>query len=129
MANRPAVEAKGLNKFRSDLRRADKAVAKELQAELKGIAATVAAEAGGAAPSRSGTMAAAYRGVAVGSKAVVRNRILYSRFIEFGFHPGGGSTFVPGRNLIGQAIERQEDRIVDELGDAIERAATKVGWH
>lgn len=129
MANRPAVSVQGLAEFRRDLRRAAPVVAKELQADLRKVAQGVALEASLLAPQRTGTMAAAYRGAAVGAKGLVRNPVFYSRFIEFGFHPGGKQTFVPGQNPIGQAIEHQEDRIVEGIGDAIEKAATQVGWH
>lgn len=123
------IQATDLNRFRREVRAADKTVAKELQAELRQVAKDVATEAASLAPRQTGTMAAAYRGTAVGAKAVVRNRVFYSRFIEFGFKPGGRDTVVPGQNPIGRAIEQQEDKIVDGLGDAIENASRKLGWH
>jgi hypothetical protein len=122
------VNTNDFAKFRREIRKADKTVAGELQADLKDIAQGVAREASGLADRKSGKMAAGYRGAAAGAKGVVRNRVFYSRFIEFGFHPGGSDTFVPGRNPIGQAIERREDDIVDSLGDAVERAARRMGW-
>jgi hypothetical protein len=129
MANKPAVYVQDLGKFRSALKRADKTIAKELQSELRDVSRKVAAEASALAPRRTGKMADAYRGVAVGNKGLVRNPVFYSRFIEFGFHPRGGSTEVPGQNPIGRAIEHQEDRIVDGVGDAVEKAAVRMGWH
>lgn len=128
MAN-VAVQADGLKDFRRDLRKFDKEIGKEFQRDLRAISQRVAREAAMLAPrGATGALQAGYRGSAVGTKGVVRNRVFYSRFIEFGFHPRGGETFVEGRNIIGRAVERNEDRIVDELGDAVEKAATNAGW-
>ncbi len=121
-----AVRVDDLAEFRRDLRRADNAVAKEFQADLRSIAQQVTAGAAVLAPGR---VAESYRGTARGARGVVRSGFLPSRFLEFGFHPRGGETFVEGRNFVGRALEAQEDRIVDALGDAVERASTRVGWH
>lgn len=124
-----AVRVENLNKFRRDLRNLSPEIEKALRDDMKDVAVKVAAEAAVLAPRRTGTLAAGYRGGATSAKAVVRNPVFYARFIEFGFHPGGGSQFVEGVNPIGRAITNQEDRIVDSVGDAIERAAVAVGWH
>lgn len=126
MADRVQVKAVGLAEFRRDVRRADKEVGKELQADLRSIAQQVARGAAVLAPGR---IAESYRGTARGTRGIVRSSFLPSRFLEFGFHPGGGETFVEGRNFIGRALEAQEDRIVDAIGDAVEKTATKLGWH
>ena len=129
MASEPTVAVVGLRDFRGDLKHLRPDIQKELQGELKTIAQDVAQKAAASAPRRTGTMATSYRGAAsTGLRAVVRNRQFYSRFIEFGFHPRGSSTMVAGRNVIGRILERDEDRIVDEVGDALERAAEKAGW-
>ncbi len=122
------VHVQGLQQFRRDVRRMDKEVGKELQRDLRQIAQKVAQEASGNAQRRTGTLAGSYRGTARGTAGIVRSPLVYARFIEFGFHPRGGETFVEGRNPIGAAIESQENQIVDELGDAIERAAGRLGW-
>jgi hypothetical protein len=130
MADDLTIRVQNLNQFRRDVKRADRTVAKELQAELGEVAKDVAREATSIAPrGQTGALAGGYRGVALGGKGVVRNRVFYSRFIEFGFRPGGGSRFVEGQHPIGRAIERREDQIVEDLGDAIENAALKLGWH
>jgi len=129
MAKDIGVGVDDLKRFRREIRGADKAIDKELQADFKDVAEDVAREASFLVTRKSGKAAAAYRGTANGSKALVRNRVFYSRFIEFDFHPGGGSTVVPGQAPIGRAVERQENAIVDSVGDAIEAAAQKLGWH
>lgn len=123
------VEVKGLQQFRRDVRRMDKEVGKELQRDLRAIASGVAREAGALAPRQTGTLAASYRGSARGTRGIVRSPLVYARFIEYGFHPRGGDTFVEGTNPIGRALERREDAIVEQLGDAIDRAASRLGWH
>ena len=123
------VEVKGLQQFRRDVRRADKEVGKEFQKELRTLAQRVAQEAASNAPRVTGTLAGSYRGTARGTAGIVRSTNVVARFIEFGFHPRGGETFVEGVNPIGRAVEQQEDEIVDGLGDAVERAATRLGWH
>ena len=128
MAARPAVSVKGLDEFRRDLRRQSKETARELQKELRAAARIVAAEADVVRGSRRSF---SYKGGARGVRAYVGARgpkDYVARFIEFGFHPGGGTTFVEGRNIVGQAIERKEDEVVERIGDAVERAATHVGW-
>lgn len=129
MAKEVKVEVEGLREFRRDLRRADKVVGKEFQRALRTVSVTVAAEAAALAPRVTGTLAGSYRGAAVGSRGIIRSKVFYARFIEFGFHPGGGDTFIEGTHPIGRAIAHQEDRIIDGIGDAVDRAATQMGWH
>jgi hypothetical protein len=128
MAGSIAVRSEGFREFRRDVRRADKEVGRELQKDLREVAQGVAREAATLAPRDTGKTAAGYRGSARGTSGVVRNAQLPARFIEFGFHPRGGSTFVEGRNPIGTAVERREDAIVEGLGDAVDRAVTALGW-
>lgn len=123
-----AVRVEGLAELRRDVRRADKEVGKELQRELRDVAKDVASDAASLAPRSTGKLAGSYRGTARGTKGIVRNVQFYARFIEFGFHPRGGDTFVQGTNPVGQALERNEDAIVEGVGDAVEKAATNLGW-
>lgn len=123
------VHVEGLQAFRRDVRRMDKEVGKELQRDLRTVAQRVAREAAGNAPRATGTLAGSYRGTARGTRAIVRSTDIAGRFVEFGFHPRGGETFVEGRNPVGAAVEDQENQIIDALGDAVDRAATRLGWH
>lgn len=126
MADTVKVKAVGLATFRRDVRRADKEIGLQLQRDLREVAARVAAEAAGEAPGRVGQ---SFRPFQRGIKGGVRSTFLPARFLEFGFHPRGGPTFVEGRNYIGRAMERQEEAIVDGIADAVDRAATRLGWH
>ena len=125
---RGAVQVEGLREFRRDVRRMDGEVGKELQRSLRSTAQSVARQAAAQAPRVTGTLATGYRGTARGTRGIVRNSVLYSRFIEVGFHPAGSRTFVQGRNVIGGALEARQDQIVEELGDAVDRAARRLGW-
>lgn len=125
MADHVQVQANDLAKFRREVRRHDREIGLQFQRDLRGVAQRVAAEAAGLA---TGRVAQGYRGTARGTRGIVRNTFLPARFLEFGFHPGGGDTFVEGRNYVGRVLERREDMIVDELGDAVERAAQRMGW-
>lgn len=124
------IEVKGLKDLRRDLRKVDKEAVKEVRVVIRDAARIVASEAAALAPrGRSGKLAASYRGTTSGTKGIVRNRQVYSRFIEFGFHPGGGRTFVPGKEPIGRALENRRDDVIEALGDGIDKAARSSGWH
>lgn len=123
-----AIEVQGLKDLRRDLRKVDKEAVKELRITIRDASRIVAKEASTLAPSRTGALAGAYRGTTSGTKGIVRNRLLYSRFIEFGFHPGGGSRLVPGQEPIGRALENREQDVIEALGDGIDKAAKRSGW-
>lgn len=124
-----AIQVKGLKELRRDLRRTDKEAVKEVRQTIRDAARIVAEEAGRLAPrGPTGKLAESYRGTASGTLGIVRSRLVQARFIEFGFHPRGGSTFVPGREVIGRAIERSEGEVIEALGDGIDRAASRAGW-
>jgi hypothetical protein len=126
---KPTVGVEGLSAFRRDLKRLEPLANQQLRKDLKDIADRVAVRA----QARMGAESFGYQGVATpGLRATVRStgrNAFVARFIDFGFHPRGSSTFVPGRNIVGGVLEQQEERIVDDVGDAIERAAVRAGWH
>jgi hypothetical protein len=39
-----------------------------------------------------------------------------------------GADHFKARPVVSEALERRTDELVDDLGDAVERAARKVGW-
>jgi hypothetical protein len=122
------IHIAGLAAFRRDLKKISPLAEQVLRGELEEIAADIAAEA----ESRVGAVSFSYQGRATaGARASVRStgrKGFVARFIEFGFHPGGGQTYVPGRNEVGRVLEREHDRIVEEIGDAIMDAALATGW-
>ena len=123
------IRIEGLAAFRRDLKRISPEAANELREDLKDIARDVASRADRSA----GASSFSYRGTATaGLRAQVRRtgaKPHVARFIELGFHPRGGNTFVPGRNIVGGVLADREDEIVDQIGDAINDAARRAGWH
>lgn len=122
------VEIDGIKQLDRELKRLHPAVQRELKGDLKDIAQGVAREAA----SRSGAHSFSYRGAATGRSASVRSTGQHgfvARFLEFGFHPRGGSTFVEGRNIVGRVIADREQEIIDDIGDSIDKAARRAGWH
>lgn len=122
------VEIEGLKALDRDLKRLHPEVQKELKTGMKGIASKIAREATTRAHARSFV----YRGAGTGTKASVRSagpKGYVARFLEFGFHPRGSSTFVEGRNIVGSIIEREEQEIIDAVGDLVDQAARQAGWH
>lgn len=124
-----AVKVDGLTEFRKDLKEFDNDLRKQLQVELRGIARKVAAMSASSAPrGETGQLAASYNGKATaGLRATVTNSQFYGRFVEFGHKTRDGG-FVEGQYVVGRILEREEDRIVDEVGDAFDRAARQAGW-
>lgn len=122
------VEIDGIKQLDRDLKRLHPAVQRQLKGDLKDIAQGVAREA----TRKSGAHSFSYRGASTGRSASVRStgqRAFVARFLEFGFHPRGGSTLVEGRNIVGRVIADREQEIIDDIGDSIDRAARRAGWH
>jgi hypothetical protein len=126
---KPYVEIEGLRAFRRDLKRHEPILNRELQLRLRVLAQDLA----GDVRSRVGASSFSYRGYAsAGLKATIRSsgqKPHVAKFLEFGFHPRGSSTMVPGRNYVGEVLEQQEDRILREIDDSMDDAARKAGWH
>jgi phage gpG-like protein len=64
------------------------------------------------------------RGASVGS------RLPQAGVLHFGgtIRPRGVPIAFPARPVISEAVDRNTDRIVNELGDAVEQAARRTGW-
>lgn len=131
MADDFAVGTDGLREFRRDLKRLDPAVARELQTELRDAAGKVAAQAALLAPRRTGRLARSYRAFVRLRAAGVRSSLPYAPVIEYGgsIQPRGVDILFKRAEPVTRAVERQAGMIVDEFGDAVERAADKTGWH
>lgn len=123
------IHVEGLSAFRRDLRRLAPEAEKQLRGDLKDIASDVAGEV----QSRVGARSFTYRGTATtGLRSAVRSagpKGYVARFREFGSHPRGSTTFIPGRNDVGTVLERRESELIDRMGDRIMDAARKSGWH
>lgn len=128
MAGRSSdVRIEGLREFRRDLKRVSQEANKQLAGEIKTATENVAAEARGHAVHRTGGYAAsirAYSGGAVGSRLPQAGVLHWGGTIR----PRGVAITFRRRPVVTDALERQTDRIVDAMGDAIERAARRAGW-
>jgi phage gpG-like protein len=132
------VDTSGLRELRRDLKGMDRAVDKQLVREFRTIGRDIAQEGSALAPRKTGTLAGSLkpsvtlRGVAVGSRLEYANVAHWGGTTGRGHQPGvpwSGSVRVQPSLFLSRAVERQQNKIVDEIGDAIERAATDVGWH
>lgn len=131
MAQDVAVHIEGAREFRRELRLFRPEVDKQLRADIRVIAAKVAAEAQGRAPRRTGTYARSIRPYVSGLRAQVGSRLPQAGVLHWGgtIRPRGVPIVFPARPVISEAVDRMSDRIVDEFGDAVETAARRVGWH
>jgi phage gpG-like protein len=125
------VRVDGLAKFRRDLKELDKELPKALQKELKEAVAKVSLEAAATAPRKSGDLARSYRPFTRGNVAGVRSKLPYAGVIEYGgtISPKGTPITIRKYEPITRAVERRKDELVEDIGDAIESAAKRAGWH
>lgn len=133
----PAIKVVGLRDLRRDLRRLGPGALKELRSELRDSAQMVAAAAKPGARRRSGRFAGSIRGQGTNTGAVVRSRLPYANVVHWGGTtgpghergPGQGSVRISPHPVIPEAADRLEGRIVEELGDGLERLFGRHGFH
>lgn len=126
----PAVRVEGLREFRRALKGVSREFDRELRAELKDVGEDVAAEARRTAPRRTGQYANSIRVYANARGVSIGSRLPQAGVLHWGgsIRPRGVEIRFPRRAVITDAAERQTARIVDGVGDAVERAARKAGW-
>jgi phage gpG-like protein len=126
-----AVRIEGLAELRRDLRKMQPDTLKEMRGELKAAAAIVAVASRPLAAHRSGALAASFRPGTAGNTAFVRSRLPYAAVHEFGgtIRPKGAPITIKPHPAPTRALEAAADRIVDSIGDGIERVAGRNGWH
>ena len=109
----------------------DKEADKELRKSIRTAALKVAAEAAASAPRRSGALAKSIRPYVSGAKASIGSTLPYAGVVHWGgtIHPRGVDIKFPRTEFITKAVARHTDQIVDDIGDGIERAALRAGWH
>lgn len=131
MADHVVVE--GLKEFRRDLKRLEPEADKELRKDIKKVAAgvAVAASAGAQSFAKTGAFARSIRPYVSGTKAQIGSRLPQAGVVHFGgtIRPRGVPIVFKPRPVISIVVDRETDRIVDGMGDAIEQAARRVGWH
>ena len=123
--------AAGFKEFRRDLKRLQPEAEKALRKDIKAAAGKVALAAQATAPRVTGAYAKSIRPYVTARGASVGSRLPQAGVLHFGgtIRPRGVPITFPARPVISLALDRQTDRIVDDLGDAIEQAARRVGWH
>lgn len=131
MAGEYDVEVNGLAAFRRDVKRLDPAVAKELQGELKDAAGRVLDEARAGAPRRTGALAASLRVSLTTRGASIYSRLPYAPVVHWGgtIRPRGAAITFPRTEFVTRAAHDNAERLLEDVGDAVERAATRTGWH
>lgn len=126
----PVVRIDGLKEFKRATRLVSPIFARELNADLKRAARPIADEASRNAPRRTGRYANSIRvysnakGVSIGSRLPQANVVHWGGTIR----PRGVPIKFRRRAVIWDAAERQSARLVDAVGDAMERSARKAGW-
>lgn len=125
-----AVHIEGFAALRRDMRAMPPAIRREMPRALKTGAELVRKTAVPLTARQSGRLAAGWRAGAVGNTAYVRNRVPYAGVQEFGgiIRPKGSPVVIRAHPAATRALEQQEDRIVDLIGDAIEALAARHGW-
>jgi phage gpG-like protein len=127
----PIVRVEGLRELNRDLKRLEPETAKLLRTDIRAIAERVAIEARATAPRRTGTYARSIRTYVTQRGANIGSTLPQAGVLHFGgtIRPRGVPIVFPARPVISQAVDRNADRLVDEMGDAVEQAALRVGWH
>lgn len=125
------VQTENLAQLRRDLKRLDPLIDRELRDAIKDAADKVAVTAGARAPRDSGALAHSIRPFVSGAKASVGSTLPYAGWIEHGgtIRPRGVPITIRGAGMVSKAVEDHADQIVDDIGDGIEQAARRAGWH
>ena len=125
-----AVHVKGLAELQRDLKRMQPAARREITRALKGGAQEVARAAGPLAARRSGRLQASFKPGASLMQGYVRSRLPYAAVQEFGgvIRPKGAPVTIEAHPAATRALELKQDKVIDSIGDAIERVALQHGW-
>lgn len=125
-----AVRVDGLRDLQRDLKVMQPDVRREVTRALKEGAVVVARAAGPLTARKSGKMAGEWRAGATQMKAYVRNRHPGAGVQEYGgtIKPKGTPMVIKPHPAATLALERNQEKIVDHIGDAIERVASTHGW-
>lgn len=127
-----AIRIEGLADLQRDLKGLQKAdESREVRKALKEGAKVVATASRPLAARKTGKLAASFRPGASGNKAFVRSRLPYAAVHEFGgtIKPKGAPVVIKATPAATRALEKNEERIVDKIGDALDELATRHGWH
>jgi hypothetical protein len=126
-----SITTDGLREFRRDLKRLAPETDKLLRADIKAIAGRVVAEAGAHAVRRTGAYASSIRAYVTLKGVSIGSTLPQAGVLHFGgtIRPRGVPIVFPARPVISEAVDRNTDRLVNAIGDAVEQAARRAGWH
>jgi hypothetical protein len=128
MAAPVAIDTRGLADLQRDLRRMAPVVARGVTATLRGIAkdvGMVAREHAAADVSRSG--AKTIKWSAARGQASIYTDLYWMRFHEYGFFPGGGSTYYPGARFMERARDEKAEDTLEQVNNLLETTARRIG--
>lgn len=125
------IETEGLAALRRDLKRLDPLIDRELRDAIRDAAGKVAITAGALAPRRSGELAHSIRPFVSGAKASIGSTVPYAGVVHWGgtIRPRGEPITFKRTEFITRAVDDHADQIVQDMGDGVERAARRAGWH
>jgi hypothetical protein len=128
---RDEIRVEGLREFQRDLKRLEPETAKLLRADIRATAARVAVEARANAPRLTGRYAKSIRPYVTAKGVSIGSRVPYAGIVHWGgtIQPRGVPITFPARPVISDAVDHNADRLINELGDAVETAAHRTGWH
>lgn len=124
------VEIQGLRQLRRDLKRLEPEVDRELRKDLKAAGEKVARDARSRAPKVTGEYARSIRVYVTAKGVAIGSNLPQSKVLHWGgtIRPRGVPITFRPRPVVQDAVDRRENEIVEDLGDAVDRAARKVGW-
>jgi hypothetical protein len=125
-----AVRIEGLTGLQRDLKHLVPTARRDITAALKEGAVEVARAAGPLSAHRSGALAGSWRPGASMMQGFVKSRLPYAGVLEYGgtIRPKGAPVVIKAHPAGTRALAAKEEKIVERVGDAIDRAAVKHGW-
>lgn len=126
MASRPPITIDGLKEARRDLGRIDKSLRREADRGLKAAASrTVLPEAREQAPVLTGRLRRSLRVSVSGRGVSIRSRLPYAAAVHWGRQRGPD---VAANPFIARAADREADRLIEEVGDELDRFFGRHGF-
>jgi hypothetical protein len=125
------VTTNGLREFRRDIRKLEPEVDKELGRELREVGGPVLSQARSLAPRLTGELARSLRLSVTQRSMSIYSTLPQAPVLHWGgtIRPRGVGITFPRTEFATRAILANADRLVDGIGDGVERAAERLGWH
>jgi phage gpG-like protein len=126
-----AVRIEGLRELQRSLKAIQPDARREITRTLKDSARDVSRAAGPLAAHSSGRLSQSFKPGASMMQGYVKSRLPYAAVQEFGgtIRPKGAPVEIQPHPAATRALEMQQDSIIDKIGDALERVASRHGWN